>query len=350
MSKEEKMENKELIQDTGLFVGQKLFEFSLTESFESITNLFKTIKEYRDFANPDDAAWFEYIHEIFHIFGFSTVKVAQRLITLQEMGANQTPKALVCIIGPKEDFNQIVFGLDWESYLFYAAKFHQVNWVILTNGLQFKILNYANDADTQKYFRCEFEEIVKNGKTDSFFTLYKIFYLINKGSENGLSDQNIKVKKPGKKGPRVIVERHLVRKEFWSQLLPRSKSKMQLFSKKAPSIEHYLGVGAGKKGITYNYIIAVDHARVELYIDNGHGDWNKSAFDSLAKNKQKIEDAFGDSFKWERLDDKRASVIRFSLTEFGLRDKDKWPELQDQMIEAMIKFEKAFGPYIKKIV
>ena len=205
------MDNHELIQDTGLFVGQKLFEFSLTESFEAITNLFQTIKEYREFANPDAAAWFEYIHQIFYIFGFSTIKVAPRLITLQEMGSNQTPKALVCIIGPKEDFTQIIYGLDWESYLFYAAKFHQVAWVILTNGLQFKVLNFANDDNQQKYFKCELDEIIKNGKTDSFFTLYKIFSVINgsnKDSQKGVA------KEPDEKSKVAITERNNLRKDF----------------------------------------------------------------------------------------------------------------------------------------
>jgi hypothetical protein len=342
------MENQDLIQDTGLFVGQKLFEFSLAESFESITNLFRTIKEYREFASPDEAAWFEYIYEIFHIFGFNTVKVAPRLITLNEMGANQAPKALVCIIGPKEDFNQIVFGLDWESYLFYAAKFHQVEWVILTNGLQFKVLNYAKDADQQKFFKCELDEIIKNGKTDSFFTLYKIFYVINKSNEK--FDQSFEVNKTSKKGPRIIVERHRAHKEFWSQLLIRSKGKTQLFAKKTPGMEHYLNIGAGKKGLAYNYVITTEGARVELYIDNGDGIWNKSAFDSLIKNKAKIEEAFGYSLVWDRLGDKRASVIRFLIDQFGIQDKDNWPEAQDQMIEAMIKFEKAIKPFIQKIV
>ena len=343
------MENKELIQDTGLFVGQKVFEFSLTESFESITTLFQTIKEYREFASPDDAAWFEYVHEIFHIFGFNTVNIAPRLITLQEMGANRTPKALVCIIGPKEDFNQIVFGLDWESYLFYAAKFHQVEWVILTNGLQFKVLNYANDANKQKYFKCELDEIIKNGKTDNFFTLFKIFHVINEGNGEKIPNQEVATKKTGQKGKRIIVERHLARKEFWAQLLSRSKSKTQLFAKKSPGIEHYLNIGAGKKGISYNYVIMTEGARIDLYIDNGAANWNKSAFDSLLKHKTKIEDTFGSPLLWERLEDKRASVIRFSMDQFGIQNNDKWPELQDQMIDAMIKFENAFRPFIQKI-
>jgi hypothetical protein len=341
--------DKELIQDTGLFVGEKLFEFSLTESFESISNLFQTIKEYREYANPDESAWFEYIHEIFHIFGFNTSKVAPRLITLQEMGANLAPKALVCIIGPKEDFKQIIFGLDWESYLFYAAKYHHVEWVILTNGLQFKVLNFATDADQQKFFQCELDEIIKNGKTDSFFTLYKIFHVINQGASTAVPNQDLQKKSTGQKGQRVIVERHLVRKEFWTQLLSKSKGRTQLFSRKSPGVHHYLGIGAGKRGLSYNYVITSKNARIDLYIDNGNATWNKNTFDSLIKSKLEIEETFGGSLIWDRLDDKRASVIRFFIEQYGLQEKEKWAQLQDQMIETMIKFEKIFQPLIRKM-
>jgi len=343
------MEDQELIQDTGLFVGQKLFEFSLNESFESITNLFQTIKEYREYANPEESAWFDYIHEIFHILGFNTAQVAPRIITLKEMGANQDPKALVCIIGPKEDFKQIVYGLDWESYLFYAARFHHVEWVILTNGLQFKVLNFATDDDQQKYFQCELDQIIKNGKTDSFFTLYKIFHVINQGYGSTSSDQKHSSKNASKKGKRELSERHLTRKEFWTQLLAKSKDRTNLFSRKSPGVEHYLGVGAGKRGLSYNYIITTVGARVEMYIDNGDLDWNKSTFDTLVANKQEIESVFGHSPVWERLDDKRASAIRFKIDQGGLRDKDKWSELQNHMIELMIKFEEAFRPFIREI-
>jgi len=342
------MEEKNLIQDTGLFVGQDGFEFSLDGSFEAISNIFRTIKEYREYASPNETTWYKYIHEIFHILGFNTKELAApRLIALQEMGTSQAPKALVCIIGPKEDFNQIAFGLDWESYLFYAAKYHHTDWAILTNGLQFKVLNFSIDADMRKFFKCELDEIIKNGKTDSFFTLYKIFYLINKSNGNEASGKlpngNI-----GKKG-RIIVERHLIRKEFWSQLLARSKGKTQLFSKKGPGIENYLNIGGGKTGIYYSYNVTYEGARVELYIDNGDGNWNKAVFDTLLRNKTKIEESFGDVLLWERLEDNRASVIRFRLSNVGLLDKDKWPELQDQLIDAMIKLEKAFRPYIQKI-
>lgn len=343
------MENNGLIQDTGLFVGQKLFEFSLTESFESITNLFQTIKEYREFTSPDEAAWFEYIHQIFHIFGFNTVKVAQRLIVLQEMGVNQTPKALVCIIGPKEDFSQIIFGLDWESYLFYAAKFHQVEWVILTNGLQFKVLNFANDADKQKYFKCELDEIIKGGKTDSFFTLYKIFYLISQKNTNTISNQPIKGKNNTPTKKRVEDNTQTVITEFWSQLFLRANGKTQLFSKKGPITWKYLSLSTGKQGLHYYCVIASETGRVELCIERYDKKLNKKVFDELLINKSEIEATFGDSLVWDRMENNRASFIRYPLNGFDLNKKEKWPELQDQMIDAMVRFENAFRSFIQKI-
>ncbi len=347
--KDNNMERNTLIQDTGLFSGQKVFEFSLTESFESITNLFQTIKEYREFANPNEAdTWFEYIHQFFQIFGFNTIKVSPRLITLQEMGVNQIPKALVCIVGPNEDFAQIIFGLDWESYLFYAAKYHQVEWVILTNGLQFKVLNCADNADQQKYFQCELDEIIKSGKTDSFFTLYKIMSIINHYKDTKITTKGNGAEIKGPKG-RVIRESHLIRKEFWKQLLSRSKGKTTLFDKKSPGIEHYFGISGGKAGINLNYIIATNYSRVEMYIDKGNVNFNKRVFDSLFSHKEEIESLFGDALVWDRHDDKRACTIRYTLGQIGIDEKDKWPEIQDQMIDAMIRFEKAFRDAIKDI-
>jgi hypothetical protein len=345
----EEMSNQELIEDTGLFIGQKVFEFNLQETFENINNLFQTIKQYRDFANPDEAAWFDYIHDFFNTLGFNIVRIAPRLIELHDLGTNKEPKALVCVVGPKESFSEIAYGIDWESYLKFASHFYKTDWVILTNGLQFKVINFGDGTDGQKYFKCQLDEIIKNGKTDSFFTLYKVFSVITQNNEKNRALQTTNKKTDGEKGTRKLVKRHYLRKEFWIQLLSRAQNKSQLHAKKTPSNDHWLSAGAGKSGISYNYIILKDGARVELYIDNGNYDFNKNAFDSLIRNKSEIENGFGDSLNWERLDDKRASLIRYPLSGIGLQDEDRWPELQDHLIELMINFEKAFKPYIQKI-
>ena len=132
-------------------------------------------------------------------------------------------------------------------------------------------------------------------------------------------------------------------------MLPKSKEKTKVFANKKPCYDHWISAGAGKSGLSYNYIVALDNTRIDFYIDNGHADWNKRTFDFFFENRSKIEQSIGHPLIWDKLEDKRASCIRYSFDSGGLQDKDKWSELQDQMIDAMVKFEKAFQPYIQKI-
>ncbi|HID88268.1 MAG TPA: DUF4268 domain-containing protein [Anaerolineae bacterium] len=62
-----------------------------------------------------------------------------------------------------------------------------------------------------------------------------------------------------------------------------------------------------------------------------------------------MEEAFGAPLDWQRLDNRRASRIRYVLANGGLRDRDRWPEIQDAMIEAMVALEKALQPEIKRL-
>lgn len=147
-------------------------------------------------------------------------------------------------------------------------------------------------------------------------------------------------------------ERHHLRKEFWTGLLEAAKPKTSLHSNITPPIYHWIGTGAGRAGIGYNYAITNDYGQAEIYFDRGK-DFpllNKERFDELYKHKDEIEKSFGDKLSWERLDKKRASRIAYRITEEGgLRDKDKWHNLQDKMIDAMIRLERATKPFISKL-
>ncbi|MFC1600338.1 DUF4268 domain-containing protein, partial [Patescibacteria group bacterium] len=48
-------------------------------------------------------------------------------------------------------------------------------------------------------------------------------------------------------------ERHLLRKDFWTKLLENAKEKTKLFSNISPSIHHWIGTGAGRAGMGYNF-------------------------------------------------------------------------------------------------
>jgi len=146
-------------------------------------------------------------------------------------------------------------------------------------------------------------------------------------------------------------DRHFKRVEFWKGLLEKSKIKTRLFSNISPGRYSWIGTGAGKSGVSFNYEILMDWGAAELYIDHDHesGKKNKLIFDALFKQKDEIEKEFGSELSWERLDDKRASRIRKKFSNGGLENPETWPNLQDNMIDAMIKLEQILRPRLSKI-
>jgi len=146
-----------------------------------------------------------------------------------------------------------------------------------------------------------------------------------------------------------LAQRHVLRLDFWRQLLDQAKEHTKLHSRISPSKQHWSGAGAGKAGLAFNYVIRMSDAQVELYIDQGEGEANKRIFDRLFASKEKAEEAFGEPLEWQRLDDRRACRIRHRLHLGGLADRGRWPEIQEAMIDAMVRLEKALKPQIKRL-
>ncbi len=147
------------------------------------------------------------------------------------------------------------------------------------------------------------------------------------------------------------VERHYERVEFWKALLDRSKEKTRLFANITPGRASYIATGAGKAGVTFAYVILRDWGAAEMYIDHDKetGAKNKAIFDALAAQKAEIESEFGGQLEWERLDERRASRIRMRFTNGGLAEPETWPTLQEQMIDAMIRLDKALRNRLAKL-
>jgi len=318
------------------------------ESFEEIANILRTIKQYRDYQHPDSSTWKEYVDEFFHVLGFSTDEKNQRLMTLSLMGTNHTPKAIVCYIKPGENFEEITPGLEWESYLFYAAKFHQVEWGVLTDGLQLKVVHFKDQDNMQPSYWPDLDGIVCQEKLDTFCTVYKVFSFIKgyDGKPTGQGHQK-KLQQGQKDGE--LAERHVLRLKFWGELLEKAKAKTKLHAKVSPGIENWVSAGAGKSGLGFNYVVRMDDAQVELYIDRGDVEWNKMVFNTFMQHQTEIEQIFGEPLDWQLLPDKRASRIRFVISSYGLNDQEHWDELQYKLIDAMIRLERAFRKYIKGI-
>ena len=137
--------------------------------------------------------------------------------------------------------------------------------------------------------------------------------------------------------------------EFWSSLLERARERTDLHASISPQKQNWVSAGSGVRGLGLNYVMAREWGRVELYIDRGQDsrDANKSIFDQLRKSSDAVEKQFGGPLNWERLEDSRACRISHRLDRGGyLSDPEDWSEIQDAMIEAMIRFENALRPHI----
>lgn len=122
--------------------------------------------------------------------------------------------------------------------------------------------------------------------------------------------------------------------------------------RKLDAVEYnWIGTGAGRYGLGYNYVVRRHDAQAELYIDRGKdsAEENKRIFDQLAGHKEAIESSFGEPLEWQRLDNRRACRIRKVVTLGGYRDEEKWSRVQDEMIDAMVRLEKALGPHIAEL-
>ncbi|GIW55611.1 MAG: hypothetical protein KatS3mg082_2015 [Nitrospiraceae bacterium] len=154
------------------------------------------------------------------------------------------------------------------------------------------------------------------------------------------------------KDENAVEKRQLRRHRFWEQLLERAGPRTSLHSGVSPGHEGWIATGAGKAGLAYIYVIGKNWSRVELYIDRGKGkkNENKRIFDELYAHKTTIEQAFGGSLHWERLDGKRACRVSYGIDTGGYRAaENQWPTIQDAMIDAMIRLEQAFGPQIAHV-
>jgi hypothetical protein len=130
---------------------------------------------------------------------------------------------------------------------------------------------------------------------------------------------------------------------FWTQLLALSRGQTDLFSDKPPVPEYHLHKSLSRSGFSLGYVLSVEGwASADLYIDTGNKQRNKAAFDALHLQQHAIENDFGATLQWLRLDNKRSSKVLYRLDGLMLEQPQTWAAFQQRMIDAMIRLDKAF--------
>jgi hypothetical protein len=144
-------------------------------------------------------------------------------------------------------------------------------------------------------------------------------------------------------------ERYVLRREFWTQLLEKAKKQTKLHTNISPSTDNW--ISAKVKNLGFQYLIREYDGFVGLYIDFGLDsiEKNKKIFNNFLKQKDEIEKSFGGTLEWNQVEGRQYCSIGFGINVGGYKDEDKWEEIQNAMITAMIKLDKAFKPYMSKL-
>ncbi len=146
-----------------------------------------------------------------------------------------------------------------------------------------------------------------------------------------------------------LAPRHFMRRDFWQAFMQSATGRVPLPAKPGKGIYSWIYVRAPKKRLYWNYYIRMEDAGVDLQIYRHDEKENKRLFDQLVAHREDLEHKFGAALEWDRNGGGHGCTIRFKLTGRGLGAREDWPEIQERMIETILRFQKAFEPAIQEL-
>lgn len=133
------------------------------------------------------------------------------------------------------------------------------------------------------------------------------------------------------------------RVEFWTQFNETVISRGKPFNIRKASTDHWydVAIGTSEAHIGINLVNKESSIVVELYIND-----SKALFDRLFDLKDDIEEELGFKMDWQRLDDKKASRIKYSIPGLNFDDHANYDDLMNQIIDKVVIMKKVFVKYI----
>lgn len=244
----------------------------------------------------------------------------------------------------------------------YATETDTGNKIIIENQLEDtnhdhlgKIITYASGKDAKfviwivKKAREEHRHAIEwlNNHTDNDIAFFLIE--IELWSING-SDPAVKfnvVEKPNdwakeiKKVDSTLSDTEKLKLDYWTSFADYAfvdNDFSKVFKRRKPSTDHWYSVSMGSSEYHMSFLMNTQKniLAVEISITN-----NKELFHEFYLEKEKIELKAGVKLDWRELPERKASRILYE-TNVDFKNKDKWNEQFDWIMEYGVKIAKAF--------
>ncbi len=141
-----------------------------------------------------------------------------------------------------------------------------------------------------------------------------------------------------------------VRFEFFEKLLHKSNQKFTLFESVSPQgYQQWLMAGAGKSGTAWLYFVRNNRSSVEFHVNSPDMNTNIERLNYLLEQKDVIEKEFGEPLEWNYREGRKQNYIQSWCRVGGLKNQEKWDEIQNDLVDRMKRLVESIGPYIQKL-
>jgi len=162
-------------------------------------------------------------------------------------------------------------------------------------------------------------------------------------------DYQVQLREKEQLGRREVAGRNEVFVRFWEGLLQIARQKKTRHANRKPAPRSYLSASSGFRGFELNYVIIRDSADVEVYVKRGSAAENKRVFYVLQAQQAEIEEAFGGPLIWQPLENRLACRVKHTINRGYHSPEEEWPAIHTELVDAMIRLENAFHPFLENL-
>ena len=161
-----------------------------------------------------------------------------------------------------------------------------------------------------------------------------------------LINKEVRAIDPKKENNMTYKNRYL----FFEQFLSVCNKDTDIYKRISPvGYQGWIHAGTGKDGLTWVIKVLKKTSRVELYLHKSGYTIVKNRFDILSSNKEKIEKEYGEPLRWSFDTARKQQYIMSDCPLGGLDDMEQWSDIQKDLVDRLVRFEKAIGPYLKSL-
>ena len=130
---------------------------------------------------------------------------------------------------------------------------------------------------------------------------------------------------------------------FWEEFNKVLVQRGKPFNPRKATTDHWydVAIGSSEAHIAINLVNKEGNIVVELYISD-----NKALFDKLQEQQETIEEQLGFELVWDRLDNKKASRIKYQIEGLDFEKQNNYGKLMNETIDTAVKMRDIFRQYL----